>query len=1252
MLSVSSDYLQAINADVRNMPYRVTLAGAVVLDQTRVPNMTLDESLSGSSGVSLGTANSATLKLTIRDPDIIDYNDMRVEPESGLTLPDGTVEWIPLGKFWVTSSSTHNDYKTVQLTCADGMYHLTGEYVSKLTYPTALKNVMYEIVSQTGIDFVEPETWPDIEIKKNPQDLKLTYRAAIGYIAGCCGRNARFNRYGALEFAWYSGSGITIERRNQYLDGMIRLNDKPLEVKFEVTGEKETFTVTTISDANGSIIASPNAGVTANERVTVTIRPLYEYELATITAVTDGGEEVVLVGNADKTEYYYDQPEDNVTITASFRSVSGGPFELSTSSQGNGTITYRISGNEKGDNFFDEGATVSIYVTPNSGYVIDTLVTAPSAIALTVSGSTTSGGTVYSFTMPQSDVSITAYFKEDDRYLIETAVGGGTGYVVVENTTTGGAEYHEGDVISVRFARSVGYVFSRYEANVAMVQVDSDDFKFVMPSHDVSITAYFEEEIDASKEGMYSFLQHPDVASPPTIKPYWAVFYKFSEDVGANARYYLVWFDSWDAVATTSIDDKTAYAIQMDGYYYCQGENNGYGTHQWNTDVWSGNGASSSALTWETLLSRWNEGYCLLASNAHLYHTNDTLVFKRCDTAISTTQTDWLVDGVDAREQGALGFYNCPDTYSTPLPGSNWLLLNRAYVYKADDSEYYTTLFSGTGIYALYTDGISVERIGQHFENVDLTFYKLTFPSVTIVPYMSGGGFYESAVKTIDEACYILIGDPAYSSEYGIATGGLVENTCGLYGANTTTMAFNNNSCIVCDCATAVASTFSLLRSTYSSLDSDAIVIDSGNITATSSGDSIVLSGSGIEASADGDAIELVISSIVPENVTVTYTNPFISEKMISAISERVQGVTYTPAKVKHRGNPAFQAGDIVTVPDREGNYHSVLLIQQTLTFGGGMNSEISCPGQTEKSKNFSANGPTTTQIKEAVTASNANLERKLSTDNALVYAALNKAIVAVSQKADANSATLESLVEWRGETNATMAAIKQTADKNTASIELIVENGAVKGSAIFEAINGETTLKIDADRVDIEGKVTADYVSALGAEFTTGKIGGWNITASGLSYGTWNTGGSFILWPEGFSTSFGSFGVQNWVMTSGTTFGVTSSGALYANDAYITGEISSTVGNIGDWQITDHGIWYATNTYLISLGDSEVEDSGTFKGIHLYIGNNHFVVDTRNDTLAIRIKNVISGASLEIDDDGGRLNGTWTLNGNAIATS
>lgn len=89
----------------------------------------------------------------------------------------------------------------------------------------------------------------------------------------------------------------------------------------------------------------------------------------------------------------------------------------------------------------------------------------------------------------------------------------------------------------------------------------------------------------------------------------------------------------------------------------------------------------------------------------------------------------------------------------------------------------------------------------------------------------------------------------------------------------------------------------------------------------------------------------------------------------------------------------------------------------------------------------------------------------------------------------------------------------------------------------------------------------------------TSGKIGGWSLSTNSLTTGTWGSSSSAMLCTG--STTQKSIGgspasTSGWVFTAGANFGVTSSGALYANSAHISGEITATSGTIGGASITD----------------------------------------------------------------------------------
>lgn len=1034
MYSVSDKYLSAIVADSRDMPYRVTLAGYLVLDQSRIPNMTLNESASGNSGIALGTANSTSLTLTLRDAEVVDYNDMLVEPESGLVLPDGTIEWVPLGRFWVTNSSTSNDYTTVTLTCADGMYHLTGKYVSELAYPTTVKAVVNEIIAKTGVNFVGFGSLPDVIIRRNPGEM--TYRDAIGFAAGCCGCNARFNREGNLEFFWYSETGNTIERKTQYLDGMTRLNDKPLAVSFEVTGQQETYAVNIVSDGNGGVVATPGTNILEGDTVVLSINPFVNYELATLTASTESGANVTLSKSAEG-GYTFVQPDSNVTVTASFRTSASGPFTLTVRAYDGGSI--RASGS-----LFDKGSSPTVYIKADSGYELDSFVTTPANITLSRLGTNASGETLYEFTMPQSDVTISAYFKEQAvAYKINRLIDSDAPcYLLIQNASTG--EYiwdaTPGTIVSVGVTLGSGYAIDYFDSTVALIQEGANKYTFVMPAEEVSITAYFKMADDVSKSGQYSWLALPANNTPPTSKPYWAVFYKHDPSMPTCQRFYLVWFDSWSATGYESDGyGKRLYNIKFGGYYYCGSQNTGHYPQAWDTSAWSGNGSSGSTIEWYAFVGgypwagdpRYTGDYCLLASNIHLYY-NDNIIFQMCSNAIQQSTTGYLVDGVDVREKGALGYYKCPDTFGTPAPAANWMIVNSRHslLMDVDEDGNYTGYGSGwSGLYVVWFDNIAVENVGAVFTNSEEEFYIASVTNGHYVALCDDGGTWGTP-RDVGENQVIGLRDPTISEDYisgalgGYYFNGLMAASCNINGSGK--LLRYKNDCIICDCESVAPSTYSLRR--------------------------------GI--------------STDYEEITVSYTNPMIYEKTVDSVSALVQGVTYTPAKVKHRGNPAFQAGDIVTVPDKNGTYHTVLIMQQTMTFGGGMNSEITCPGQTKAQADFAANGPITTQIKKAVAQSNAELEQRMSASNALVFAALHKTI-------GYNEAKIKSIVEWQTVTSSAIASINQTVGRHTASIEshagLITQNSQAVTRVEQKATELGATLGLVAEYSGFSDVVKVD---------------------------------------------------------------------------------------------------------------------------------------------------------------------------------
>lgn len=101
--------------------------------------------------------------------------------------------------------------------------------------------------------------------------------------------------------------------------------------------------------------------------------------------------------------------------------------------------------------------------------------------------------------------------------------------------------------------------------------------------------------------------------------------------------------------------------------------------------------------------------------------------------------------------------------------------------------------------------------------------------------------------------------------------------------------------------------------------------------------------------------------------VGINFDNPLMTQEILDEIFLKVGGASYTPASLKWRGNPAIEAGDIITVEDKTGIFRTVYVMEQTLKISGGMYSEIKCYGDSEAAVNFSTS-PTSKKIQRAYT--------------------------------------------------------------------------------------------------------------------------------------------------------------------------------------------------------------------------------------------------------------------------------------------
>lgn len=244
MYSVSEDYAKKIIADKREFSVKLTFGSSRVLTGTTIQNITLDEIVNSTDVLTMGCACSHKITINlINPPTDIDYSNTNFAASVGLKLGDRPTvyEEISLGKFYIADAETTNDFKNLTLTAYDGFYKMSGKYVTSVTGATTLQAVYNDLKTQLyencGI-VLKARVLPEYAIDDFP-NLDITYTQAIGYVAGCLGEFARFDRNGELECVWYADNGVIIDRSQQYMGGFKRITDKPLTVTSVSTGTQE-----------------------------------------------------------------------------------------------------------------------------------------------------------------------------------------------------------------------------------------------------------------------------------------------------------------------------------------------------------------------------------------------------------------------------------------------------------------------------------------------------------------------------------------------------------------------------------------------------------------------------------------------------------------------------------------------------------------------------------------------------------------------------------------------------------------------------------------------------------------------------------------------------------------------------------------------------------------------------------------------------------------------------------------------------
>lgn len=197
--------------------------------------------------------------------------------------------------------------------------------------------------------------------------------------------------------------------------------------------------------------------------------------------------------------------------------------------------------------------------------------------------------------------------------------------------------------------------------------------------------------------------------------------------------------------------------------------------------------------------------------------------------------------------------------------------------------------------------------------------------------------------------------------------------------------------------------------------------------------------------------------------VGIDFENPFMTQKILDDLLANIGSLSYTPASMKWRGNPAVEAGDIIMAEDKSGALKVLYVMQQTIKISGGMHSEIKCYGESEAAINFSTS-PQNKKIQQIYT----NLQKAVADATKL----LNGANGGVFKVTDENGDGIND--GWKIHSaddsqfiKATLNGIGITTDGGTTYTQAITPAG-VNASAV-------TTGQMSAQRISVGDETLGD---------------------------------------------------------------------------------------------------------------------------------------------------------------------------------
>ncbi len=201
----SESYKNAISQTSRHFSAKLVLENQIIEGED-IYSIKYDGGSSSSDYLTLGSVLSSCLTVEIVSKGI------RLANQSfalyiGLELADGSIEWLPMGRYRISEVQTKADKTTLQ--CQDNLIIVDREYDTKVSFPTTMSALLEDFSESYNVNVVwDKENLPDYEINVKPAGH--TIREVLSMFAQLWGCFVVCDREGNIAFKWYSQYGYRI----------------------------------------------------------------------------------------------------------------------------------------------------------------------------------------------------------------------------------------------------------------------------------------------------------------------------------------------------------------------------------------------------------------------------------------------------------------------------------------------------------------------------------------------------------------------------------------------------------------------------------------------------------------------------------------------------------------------------------------------------------------------------------------------------------------------------------------------------------------------------------------------------------------------------------------------------------------------------------------------------------------------------------------------------------------------------------